>query len=122
MWPAGECKQQPLHFTEPFLHQCSITCCSVTTGSAWGHQGMQQDPRITQHLEETLARKTWDTAENIPNNPGASRGWMWQPLAGSSISHLGEGGRRQKYLAFPILISMAVLWNLGNWDFGVLCV
>lgn len=107
------------HLPEPFLHQRSITCCSVTTGSAWGRRGMQQDPRIAQDLEETLARKTWDAAENIPDNPGASRGWMWQPLARSSISHLGEGGRRQKYSAFPILISVAVL-EFGFW--GALCV
>lgn len=28
--------------------------------------------------------------------------------------HLGEGERRQKYFAFPISISVAVLQNLGN--------
>lgn len=106
-----------LHLTEPFLQQqhhlllCHHGQRLGTRRNAAGSQDCSE--------EDSLARKTWDIVENAPN---IIRDQLWQPLAQSSISHLAEGERRQKYFAFPVSISVAVLWNLHNSVLGVLCV
>ncbi|RLV76345.1 hypothetical protein DV515_00017073, partial [Chloebia gouldiae] len=102
VWPARECKHQPCTSQSHFF----ITCCSVTTGSTWGHEGMQQDRGLLQGGDAGQGN-----LGHCGEHSQKSRSLLWVDVAAPGqeqrVSPGEKEGEDKKCFAFPISISVA---------------